>query len=74
MFMNQKSPGAGVNSLVFYNRYVSFKKVRLRNGKPNSKKRREMEQVWCIRTLSLGDRTFCLAADIFSAAAMKFRR
>lgn len=44
--MNQRGPGAGGHSGIFYAAYVFFEKVRLRDGKPKSKRREEMEQVW----------------------------
>jgi len=46
MFMDQKGPAAGGQSGVFYAGYVFFEKVRLRDGKPKSKRREEMEEVW----------------------------
>lgn len=45
-FMRQQGPTAGGNSDVHYAGYVFFEKVRLRDGKPKSKKREEMESAW----------------------------
>jgi len=46
LFMRQKGPAAGGNSDVHYAGYAFFEKVRLRDGKPKSKKREEMERAW----------------------------
>jgi hypothetical protein len=46
MFMRQTGVAAGANSQVFYTAYVLFEKMRLRDGKPKTKRREEMERVW----------------------------
>lgn len=45
-FMGQKGPSGGSGSIVFYAAYVYFEKMRLRDGKPKSQMRQEMESVW----------------------------
>lgn len=47
-FMNptKKSPTAGCTTAVFYGAYVFFEKLRVRDRKPKSKLREEMERVW----------------------------
>lgn len=44
--LNGKGPVKGCESPVFYAAYVFFEKLRLKEGKPKSKKRTEMEGVW----------------------------
>jgi len=46
MFMRQTRIGGGTGSPVFYTAYVFFEKMRLRDGKPKTKRREEMERVW----------------------------
>ena len=46
MFMDQQGPSAGGHSGVFYAGYVFFEKLRIRDGKPKTPKRLEMERVW----------------------------
>ncbi|KAK5659413.1 hypothetical protein OQA88_614 [Cercophora sp. LCS_1] len=60
MFMRQSGPAAGGNSEVHYAGYVFFEKVRLRDGKPKSKKREEMEQVWGKNGATLGGSRYVL--------------
>ncbi|KXH32062.1 calcineurin is a calcium-dependent [Colletotrichum salicis] len=43
-FMNKKGPASGNTSSVFYAVYVFFEKLRVRDGKPKTKKREEMEE------------------------------
>ena len=45
-FRNKKGPNAGNTSSVYYAAYVYFEKMRLAEGKPKSKHRLEMENVW----------------------------
>ncbi|KAK7454805.1 hypothetical protein CaCOL14_005870 [Colletotrichum acutatum] len=45
-FMNKKGPASGNTSSVFYAAYVFFEKLRVRDGKPKTKKREEMENEW----------------------------
>jgi len=45
-FMKQKGPSAGCESIIFYVAYVFFEKVRLRDRKPKTELRKEMEEVW----------------------------
>jgi hypothetical protein len=45
-FLNKKGPNAGNTSSVFYASYVLFEKMRVRDGKPKSKFREEMEKIW----------------------------
>lgn len=45
-FQTKKGPLAGNQSKVFYAAYVFFEKQRILQGKPKSKKRLEMEDVW----------------------------
>ncbi|KAK1633796.1 hypothetical protein BDP81DRAFT_396540 [Colletotrichum phormii] len=41
-----KGPASGNTSSVFYAAYVFFEKLRVRDGKPKTKKREEMEEEW----------------------------
>ncbi|CZT53138.1 uncharacterized protein RSE6_14592 [Rhynchosporium secalis] len=43
-FLGKKGPTAGNASAVFYGAYVFFEEVRVRDGKPKSKHRLEMEK------------------------------
>ncbi|KAK1963971.1 hypothetical protein LY78DRAFT_659813 [Colletotrichum sublineola] len=45
-FLSKKGPSAGNTSSVFYAAYVFFEKLRVRDGKPKTKKREEMETQW----------------------------
>lgn len=45
-FLKGKGPTKGCESPVFYAAYVFFEKLRVKEGKPKSKKRVEMEAVW----------------------------
>ena len=45
-FMNKHGPNAGNTSGVFYAAYVFFEKLRLKEGKPKSKHRLEMEKIY----------------------------
>ncbi|MCJ1466101.1 hypothetical protein MMC07_004720 [Pseudocyphellaria aurata] len=45
-FQAKKGPLAGNSSSVFYGSYVFFEKLRIKQKKPKSKKREEMEAVW----------------------------
>lgn len=45
-FLGKKGPMAGNTNTVFYSSYVFFEKLRIRDGKPKSKFRLEMEGVW----------------------------
>lgn len=45
-FMCQNGPSGGAGSIVFYAAYVYFEKMRIRDGKPKSQMRNEMENVW----------------------------
>jgi hypothetical protein len=45
-FLKKKGPNAGASSRVFYAGYVFFEKLRLKENKPKSKFRKEMEDVW----------------------------
>ena len=44
-FRSKKGPYAGNTSAIFYGAYVYFEKLRIKEGKPKSKKRVEMEGV-----------------------------
>lgn len=56
-FLNGKGPVKGCESPVFYAAYVFFEKLRIKEGKPKSKKRTEMEGVWKKRGMELVDIT-----------------
>lgn len=43
MIPRQEGASAGNNSAIFYSSYVFFEKLRLRDGKPKAKHRKEME-------------------------------
>jgi hypothetical protein len=45
-FLGKKGPDAGNTSGVFYAAYVFFEKMRLKDGKPKSKHREEMEKIY----------------------------
>lgn len=45
-FRGMKGADAGASSLVFYGAYVFFEMVRVKSGKPKSKHRLEMEEMW----------------------------
>ncbi|PPJ61230.1 hypothetical protein CBER1_06706 [Cercospora berteroae] len=45
-FRSKKGARQGNTSCVFYSAYVFFEKLRLAEGKPKSKHRQEMEEVW----------------------------
>ncbi len=41
----------GASSPIFYGSYVYFEKLRVKQGKPKSKKRQEMEKIWAPKGL-----------------------
>ncbi|KAI1407645.1 hypothetical protein F5Y13DRAFT_124051 [Hypoxylon sp. FL1857] len=45
-FLHGKGSRTGVKSTVFYSAYVYFEKLRIAKGKPKSKHREEMEDIW----------------------------
>jgi hypothetical protein len=45
-FLSKSGPNAGNTGSVFYAAYVFFEKLRIRDGKPKTKFRQEMEDVW----------------------------
>jgi len=45
-FLSKKGPSAGNTSAAFYAAYVYFEKLRIKEGKPKSKFREEMEEIW----------------------------
>lgn len=45
-FRSKHGANAGSTSSIFYAAYVFFEKLRIKDGKPKSKFREEMEQVW----------------------------
>lgn len=45
-FLGRKGPDKGNTSVVFYGAYVFFEKRRLKEGKPKSQMREEMEDIW----------------------------
>ncbi|KAK5274418.1 hypothetical protein LTR96_001019 [Exophiala xenobiotica] len=54
-FLNAKGPSKGAESNVFYTAYVFFEKLRIKQGKPKSKKREEMEKEWGRQGMKLRD-------------------
>ncbi|KAI0835875.1 hypothetical protein F5Y06DRAFT_288958 [Hypoxylon sp. FL0890] len=48
-FLQAKGPRTGAKSTVFYAAYVYFEKLRIAQGKPKSRHREEMEDIWCHR-------------------------
>ncbi|KAK7900458.1 hypothetical protein LTR67_002740 [Exophiala xenobiotica] len=54
-FLNAKGPRKGAESNVFYTAYVFFEKLRIKQGKPKSKKREEMEKEWGRQGMELRD-------------------
>jgi hypothetical protein len=57
----------GNTSGMFYGAYVYFEKLRIKEGKPKSKKRREMEEIHAkdggLDTKRMQDRLLTLAGD-----------
>lgn len=47
-FLSKKGPSAGNTSAIFYASYVFFEKLRLRDGRPKSKHREDMEEIYPI--------------------------
>jgi hypothetical protein len=45
-FMGKKGANAGNTSGVFYSAYVFFEKLRVKQGKPKTKHREEMEKIY----------------------------
>lgn len=45
-FLSKKGPRAGNTSAAFYAAYVYFEKLRIKEGKPKSKFRQDMEEIW----------------------------
>jgi hypothetical protein len=45
-FRGKKGADAGNTSAIFYSAYVFFEKLRIKEGKPKSKHRIEMEKIW----------------------------
>ncbi|KAI9370817.1 hypothetical protein BJX61DRAFT_67558 [Aspergillus egyptiacus] len=45
-FLAKSGPAAGNQSLIFYAAYVFFEKLRIRDGKPKTEFRLDMEDVW----------------------------
>ena len=45
-FLSKKGPNSGNLSSVFYASYVFFEKTRIRDGKPKTAFREEMENIW----------------------------
>lgn len=45
-FLSKKGPTNGADSPIFYAAYVYFEKLRIKDKKPKSKKRQEMEVIW----------------------------
>lgn len=46
LFLSRKGPSSGNSSSVFYASYVFFEKMRIRDGKPKTAFREEMEDIW----------------------------
>ena len=46
LFLSKKGPSAGNTSGIFYPAYVFFEKLRIKEGKPKTKFREEMEKIW----------------------------
>ena len=45
-FRGAKGPDGGNTNCIYYGAYVFFEKLRIKEGKPKSKHRQEMEEVW----------------------------
>jgi hypothetical protein len=62
-FRSKKGPYAGNTSAIFYGAYVYFEKLRIKEGKPKSKKRQEMEELHAVHggveTKHRVDRVLC---------------
>lgn len=65
-FLNKKGAFAGNTSATFYASYVFFEKMRLREGKPKSKHRMEMERIHegGFETAKRRDRITCMVGDV----------
>ena len=50
-FLSSSGVLMGASSPIFYGSYVYFEKLRVKQGKPKSKKRQEMEEIWAPRGL-----------------------
>ncbi|KAB8079732.1 hypothetical protein BDV29DRAFT_164248 [Aspergillus leporis] len=48
-FLNKRGVNAGNQSTAFYAAYVFFEKLRIRDGKPKTQFREEMEEVWGVQ-------------------------
>ncbi|KAH0562807.1 hypothetical protein GP486_002569, partial [Trichoglossum hirsutum] len=48
-FLRKKGPEEGGGTNCFYGAYVFFEKLRIKQGKPKSKLRQEMEKIWASR-------------------------
>jgi hypothetical protein len=64
-FLNKKGPSEGNTGSVFYSSYVFFEKIRIRDNKPKSKHRNEMEKRHPVRfeTDRRRDRVWCMAGE-----------
>lgn len=74
-FRGKKGPEAGNSSAVFYGAYVFFEKVRIKEGKPKSERRKKMEEIWgpkggFDRTLHASGYVFCASFFRFFKVAM----
>jgi hypothetical protein len=56
-FLSYSGPAAGASKACFYGAYVYFEKLRIKQGKPKSKKRTEMEEVWGPKGMDRHDMT-----------------
>jgi hypothetical protein len=66
-FRSKKSPYEGNMSGIFYAAYVYFEKLRIKQGKPKSQKRQEMEKIWAheggLDTKARMDRVLCFSGE-----------
>ncbi|KAL1797654.1 hypothetical protein ACET3X_004260 [Alternaria dauci] len=66
-FRSKKGPSNGNTSGIFYGAYVYFQKLRIKEGKPKSNKRQEMEEIHAkdggLDTKHMQDRLTTLAGD-----------
>ena len=56
-FQSHSGASAGSTMPIFYAAYVYFEKLRIKQGKPKTKKREEMEQVWRAKGMDKMDLT-----------------
>ncbi|RJE27201.1 hypothetical protein PHISCL_00442 [Aspergillus sclerotialis] len=62
LFLSKSGPSAGNTSGIFYSSYVFFEKLRIKEGKPKTQFREQMERIWENRGM---DRERCSANGVW---------